>query len=120
MEAAIILPLIVLTTITIILIIMFFFTQMTESSRLHIALREDAGRRTGQTEYIGTDIDSDVNIEFDKSISGGTVYGRKNLIMDHKGILYKKGVFAVKGSSYVVDGTEYVRYCRLIKGIVYE
>ena len=48
-EAAVVLPVIMLSVITAILIIMFFYTQMTEQCRLHEVLRAEAGRMTDKT-----------------------------------------------------------------------
>lgn len=120
MEAAVVLPIIILTTITSILIIMFFFSQMTERCRLHMALREEAGIMSGQTVYR---YDSDEAAETDaevystNGILNKTVYGKKYLIMEHKGLLEKKGTFALEGSCYSIDSTDYVRYSRFVKGI---
>lgn len=119
MEAAVVLPVLILAVITSILIIMFFFSQMTEKCRLHMALRNEAGMMSGQTVYMGEsrDVsDTDAEIYTSKGITGGTVYGKKYLIMEHQGILEKKGTFVVEGSCHSVDGTDYVRYSRFVKG----
>ena len=52
-----------------------------------------------------------------KGMAGVTVTGKKYLLMEHKGILTKKGAFAVKGSCNGVDAAQYVRYCSLVRGI---
>lgn len=52
-----------------------------------------------------------------KGMAGVTVTGKKYLLMEHKGILTKKGAFAVKGSCSGVDAAQYVRYCSLVRGI---
>lgn len=119
MEAAVVLPVLILAVITSILIIMFFFSQMTEKCRLHMALRNEAGMMSGQTVYMGESrdaADTDAEIYTSKGITGGTVYGKKYLIMEHQGILEKKGTFVVEGSCHSVDGTDYVRYSRFVKG----
>ena len=95
LEAAIVLPMIMLTVITAVLIIMFFYTQMTEQCNLHEELRKEASLVKDKT----TD----------------KIYDKKYLIMEHKGLLHKKGTFVVEGSSYVVDGPSYIRYSSLIR-----
>lgn len=120
MEAAIVLPFIMLATITSILIIMFFYSQMTEQSKLHVALRHEAGRMTEQTRYLhGGALQTEVDAELyrDEGAFGGKVYGKKYLVMSHKGILNRKGTFTVEGESYGTDGAEYVRYWNLVKGV---
>lgn len=123
MEAAIVLPVVILAVITSVLIIMFFYSQMTERCRLHMALREEAGRITGQTHYIAdtyADGHADMQIYSDKKPVGGTVHGKKYLIMEHSGILDKKGTFTVEGSWRAADGTDYIRYRVLTEGIADE
>lgn len=120
MEAAIVLPMIILVTVTAVLIIMFFYTQMVEQSRLHITLRSEAGMLTEQTVYHHVEPMLDgagAEIYTKKSAMGGSVYGKKYLVMANKGILDKKGTFPVEGSCYATDGAEYVRYCNLVKGV---
>ena len=120
MEASIVLPVIIFTVITAVLIIMFFYSQMTERSRLHTALRSEAGLMTEQTIYSDPALlpdDTDAEIYQDDSLTGGQIYGKKYLVMSRQGILEKKGVFIIEGRCYAVDGPEYVRYCTLVKGI---
>jgi len=120
MEASLVLPVIILTVITAVLIIMFFYSQMTERSRLHTALRSEAGLMSEQTVYAEPALlpdDTDAEIYQDDSLAGGQIYGKKYLIMSHQGILEKKGVFIIEGRCYAIDGPEYVRYCMLVKGI---
>ena len=50
-EAAIVLPMVILSVITVVLIVMFFYSQVTEQSRMHITLRGEAGAATGRTSY---------------------------------------------------------------------
>lgn len=121
MEAAIVLPMIILATITAILIIMFFYSQMTEQCRLHTALRMEAGRLSEKTIYTaGADSSADLEAEIyiDSKAMGGEVYGKKYLVMEHKGLLSRKGAFVVEGKCHAVDGVEYVRYCNMVKGVV--
>ena len=119
-EAAVVLPVILMVVITAVLIIMFFYCQMTEQCNLHMGLRQQAGMMSGNTLYLMNDEDvdlSEVDTHTDKKLFGGSIYGRKNLIMSKKGVLYKKGVFVVEGSCYEIDGPAYVRYSSAIKGL---
>ena len=119
MEASIVLPVLIFAVITVVLIIMFFYSQMTEQSRMHIAMRHEAGLATGKTLYAGPDDGgniSDAEIYTKKTVTGSRAYGKKYLIMDHRGILEKKGTFVVEGTCSSIDGTRYVRYCSFVKG----
>ena len=116
MEAAIVLPAIILTTITITLILMFFYNQMTERCRLHVALRQESGYISGHTDYISESDETDAALHTEKTVKGTTVYGKKYLVMEHKGILDKKGTFIVDGGCYVCDGTKYIRYRKILDG----
>lgn len=116
MEAAIVLPAIILTTITITLILMFFYSQMTERCRFHVALRQEAGYISGHTDYIRESDETDAALHTEKSVKGTIVYGKKYLVMEHKGVLDKKGTFIVDGRCYVYDGTKYIRYREVLDG----
>lgn len=120
MEAAVVLPVIIFVLITIVLIVMFFYSQMTERSRLHIAMRCEAGMAAGSTVYAGdgeNGADTDAEIYTEKTVSGSEASGRKYLIMKYRGVLKKKGIFVVEGKCSGADGARYVRYYDLIKGI---
>ena len=119
LEGAVVMPVIILAIVTAVLIIMFFFRQMTEQSKLHIALRSEAGGITGKTIYLHDDrfdLEEGGTIHVEKRSAGSTAYGKKYLIMKHAGILSRKGIFVVEGSSYGTNGPRYVRYCNVIKG----
>lgn len=118
-EAAVVLPMVILVTVTAVLIIMFFYLQMTEQCRLHLALRSEAGLLTGRTIYVArTELaeGTDAEIYTDRKPMGGLVYGKKYLVMAHKGLLERKGTFIVEDSWHAVDGTAYVRYCNMVRG----
>ncbi len=123
MEAAIVLPVIIFVLITVVLIVMFFYSQMTERSRMHTAMRAEAGLAAGTTVYTAdndSSEDTDAEIYTEKTLSGSEVVGKKYLIMKYRGVLEKKGIFVVKGKCSASDGARYVRYQNLIKGIVNE
>ena len=61
--------------------------------------------------------DIEAEIYTDKGLIGGTVYGKKYLIMGHKGSLDEKGTFLASGKSHIINGPAYVRYSRMVKGI---
>lgn len=118
-EAAVVFPAIITVTVTAVLIIMFFYSQMTEQSRLHMALREHAGLLAGNTKYIGDENltgENDAEIYSKKTAFGGTVYGKKYMVMKHKGVLEEKGIFVIEGNCHVCQGVDYVRYCNILKG----
>ncbi|MDO4544892.1 MAG: hypothetical protein Q4C25_01930 [Bacillota bacterium] len=116
LEASLVLPIIILVTITVVLIIMFFYSQMTEQSRMHRALRQEAGLLTEKTTYFQT-VDFEGSLSSSKSLTGGKVTGEKELSMVHRGILSALGRCQLKGSCYATDGPKYVRYCNLVKGV---
>lgn len=117
MEAAIVLPVIIFAVITAVLIIMFFYSQMTERSRMHMVLRQEAGEMTEHTKTFSK-VSWDGECYLDKRASGGEAYGKKYIVMNHRGLLTRKGAFTVEGSCHGNDGTRYVRYCNLVKGVV--
>lgn len=119
MEASIVLPMIVFATITAVLVIMFFYSQMTQRSIMHMALRQEAGAVAGNTSFDET-VSWDGEIYAKNTAVGGEVYGKRYLLMEHSGLLEKRGAFRLEGHCCAVDAAEYIRYCSLIKGIRYE
>ena len=114
MEAALVLPVIILTVITTVFIIMFFYSQATEQSRLHIALRYEAGMISEKSVSFA-DAETDAEIYTKKRAIGGAAFGKKYLVMPHRGLLSKKGAFSIEGSCYGTDGPKYVRYRNIVK-----
>ena len=93
---------------------------MTERSRLHVAMRCEAGLAAGSTVYAGDSersADTDAEIYTEKTVSGSEASGRKYMIMKYRGVLEKRGIFVVEGKCSGTDGARYVRYYDLIKGI---
>ena len=119
MEASLVLPILIFAVITVVLIIMFFYSQMTERSQMHIALRQESGLQT-ETMKNEVSLDWDGEIYTKKGAAGVDVTGKKYLLMEHRGILSKKGAFAIQGSCSGVDAAQYVRYCSLVRGIKHE
>lgn len=117
MEAAIVLPMIVMTVITVVLIIMFFYSQVTERSRMHVAMRHEAGAATGKAAYTDESKACEAELYSEKTITGSRVYGKRYLMMDHKGILERKGISVLEGSCSGADGAGYVRYHSFVKGM---
>ncbi len=116
MEAAIVMPILILAVITSVMIIIFFYREMREQSLMHTALMNEAAVLI-QGEYFTADEGSwDGSVDLKKSIDGGTVFGKKYLLMDNKGILAEKGTFTLEDRYVFVDGPDYVRYCSLLDG----
>lgn len=116
-EAAIVFPVVIMVMITAVLIIMFFFSQMTEKSRLHIAVRHEAGVLTEQTYCIEPAVVSDAEILPVNELKNKALVGKKNVFINNSGVLSNVEPYKIEGSCYLVDGCKYVRYCNLIKGI---
>ena len=117
-EAAIVLPMVILSVIRVVLIVMFFYSQVTEQSRMHIALRGEAGAATGRTSYTEggpTKGDFDGEIYVDEGLVECRAYGKKYLMMEERGLLSEKKAFIVEGSWTAIDGPGYVRYMEFVK-----
>ena len=83
MEASLVLPVLIFAVITVVLIIMFFYSQMTQRSQMHIALRQEAGRQTETmtSEHV---LEWDGEMYTKKGMAGVTVTGKKYLLMEDK------------------------------------
>ena len=119
MEAAVVLPMVILSVITVVLIMMFFYTQVTEQSRMHIALRGEAGAAAGRTSYVDAKQAAERfkgEIYVDAGLVEYQAYGKKYLMMEDRGLLTRRKAFIIEGSWTAVDGPGYVRYVDLVKG----
>ena len=124
-EAAIVLPMVILAVITIVLIIMFFYSQVTERSAMHIALRHGAGEAAGKTVYTGDEAgsgrsggksdESDSDVYVDRGIVESEAYGKRYLMLENRGLLEKRSPFIIEGKCVAVDGAAYIRYRNVIK-----
>lgn len=123
-EAAIVLPMVILAVITLVLIIMFFYSQVTERSAMHIALRHGAGEAAGKTVYTGVEEDggkgdltdeSDTDVYVDRGIVESEAYGKRYLMLENRGLLEKRSPFIIEGKCVAVDGAAYIRYRNVIK-----
>lgn len=122
-EAAIVLPMVILAVITIVLIIMFFYSQVTERSAMHIALRHGAGEAAGKTVYTGDEADSgqggvksdESDVYIDRGIVESEAYGKRYLMLENRGLLEKRSPFIIEGKCVAVDGAAYIRYRNVIK-----
>lgn len=120
MEAAVVMPLIIVSVITCVLVIMFFYSQMSERSSMHIMLRSEAGQLTGKTKYIhesGFDMGEQGEMYVRQNGIDTVVYGKKYLMMPHKGILARKGAAVIQGNYYAMDAVRFVRYCSIIEDL---
>lgn len=116
-EAAVVLPIIIIAMITLVLIEGYYYQLAAETGRMHIALRGNAGALTGKTIYAdGGNWKGEIDMK--KSAIGGKVYGRGEVRMVSKGMIMGKGSQTIEGSYYAVDGPKYVRYCSMVKGVL--
>ncbi|MBQ6401527.1 MAG: hypothetical protein IJI20_04490 [Firmicutes bacterium] len=114
MEAALVLPMVILTVITCILICTFFYTLTAEQSRMHMALRQNAGALTGHTAYPEGEIKWEGQIETQKKGIFKTVRGKERVPMKTRGILAHRVERDMESLWTASDGVLYVRYCTLI------
>lgn len=114
MEAAIVLPVIIFAVITVVLIIMFFYSNVTEQSMLHMALRKEAGLSVEKSLPVN-DVECEAEYHIERKAAGAEAFGKKYIVMPYKGILAKKGAKAIEGSIFSPNAPRYVRYCNLVK-----
>ena len=114
-EAALVMPIMILAVITSVMIIIFFYREMSEQSLMHTALMNEAAVSVQGSYFILEEESWDGSIDLKRSLTGGSIYGKKYIVMDNKGILTKKGTFTLEDKYVFIDGTDYVRYCDLLK-----
>lgn len=115
MEAALVMPIMILAVITSVMIIIFFYREMSEQSLMHTALMNEAAVSVQGSYFILDEESWDGSTDLKRSLTGGSIYGKKYIVMDNKGILTKKGTFTLEDKYVFIDGTDYVRYCDLLK-----
>lgn len=106
-EAALVLPVIVLVTITVILIVLFFYEESVMQSRLHMALRAEAGAVAERTVCGANCRETGGDSQASITVSGGLnkkVSGVQHLRMKNAGILTRRDTFQISGDAYVTDG----------------
>lgn len=111
-EAAIALPIVIFAIITVILAVMFFYEQSVEESRMHIALRCQAGQITEKCTYYidGFPVDAAAIWKGDISVNNAglhkNVTGQANISMLHQGLLRSLGTRRLSGSWLIIDPTK--------------
>lgn len=109
-EAAVVLPIVILAVITLVLIIMFFYQQSVQQSRMHMALRAEAGSITGKMACETTRWDGQI----DKTREGiyPVVRGSLELSMGSRGLLKAPGRTEITGTWRITNGPKHVRRWR--------
>ena len=108
-EAAVVLPVIIFAILTTVLIVMFFYEQSVEESKMHIALRCQAGQLTEKNIYYSEGFQKNPEGFWDGDVSVkryGLYYSlsaRENISMLHKGLIYAPGTTDINGSWYAID-----------------
>ena len=119
-EAAVVLPLTILTVITCMLICIFFYTQTIQQSRLHTALRHAAEGSCGRSVYPASPPDSRWDIVTEKRGFYYTSRGEEWIIMKKNLLISKRADRKIEGVWTTVDGVSYVRYCTLANRVAEE
>ena len=130
-EAAVVLPIIILTVITIILIVMFFYDGSVSQSDMHRALRIEADAASGKTtcyssgagyggpgsgsSYGGPGSVGSYGSDGNALTEGvyfkharKKISASKDISMIHEGLLRQSGSMSIRSSVYITDGTKYV------------
>ena len=118
-EAAVVLPVVVLAVLTVMLMIMFFYHQMQQRCEMHIALRAQAGMITEKNVYLDPG-NWQGDMRSDRNTFGGTVYGKDYVFMNNRGLLKNSPRGEIEGEAHGVDGPRYARYCMLVKGMLWD
>ena len=96
-------PVVILAIITVVLIVMFLYEQSVEQSKMHMALRAEAGHVTERMECTGSDWDGTVTTGSFK------VTASQGLAMRHNGLLKVPGQHELNGCWTTADGVKYAR-----------
>ena len=115
LEAAIVMPVIMLSVITAVLIIMFFYRQMSEQCMMHRTLIDEASFALRGEGFSDDPQMWDGSIYTEGSVFTKDINAEKRLDMGEYGILERSGEFLLEDRYIVVDGTGLVRYCSIMK-----
>lgn len=119
-EAAVVLPLTILTVITCMLICMFFYTETIRRSMLHTALRHAAEDSCGRSTYPDSSTDGRLDILTEKRGFYYTSRGEEWIIMKKNILISKRADRKIEDVWTTVDGVSYVRYCTLANRVAEE
>lgn len=110
------LPFVILTVITVVLIVMFFYQSSVSESRMHMALRCEAGLITGKCTSYGEDSTAlspdelwDGSITSSGVSAGKRVHGSADISMVSRGLLSKVGHREITGDLRVLDPVSLLR-----------
>lgn len=120
-EAAVVLPFVILAIITAVLIILFFYSSSVSESRMHMALRCEAGQLTGKAAAFADD-GSRLSAEnlWDGSVTSSgpapakTVRGSKHVSMVSAGLLSRLGSRQLSGQLRAVDPVRALRLRQIV------
>lgn len=115
-EAAVVLPIIIFAVITTVLIVMFFYDQSVNQSRMHMALRCEAGLISERSmtydesqQPLAPDAIWSGSITSSGSTLSGTVHGSDNVSMITSGILRDPQQAEIRGHVHIADPAAAVR-----------
>lgn len=121
-EAAAVLPFVILSVITTVLIIMFFYASSVSESRMHIALRCEAGILTGKSSVVSAegrvlapDDLWDGSISSSGAVTSKRVVGSKSVSMVSGGLLSRPGRRELTGELRAVDPVRSLRLRQIVQ-----
>ena len=116
-EAAVVLPLLVLSVLTCLLISMFFYDTTVKQCQMHLALREQAGELTGLTHTLQTAPRDAPVLETGRRGLFQTVTGKEETVMIDRLLLRTRVSDSTEAMWHASDGVSYVRYHTLARKI---
>ena len=116
-EAAVVLPLLILSVLTCLLISMFFYDTTVKQCQLHQALRDQAGELTGLTHTLQTAPQGDPVLETGRRGLFQTVTGKEETVMIDHLLLRTRVSDSTEAIWHASDGVSYVRYHTLARKI---
>lgn len=116
-EAAVVLPLLILSLLTCLLICMFFYDTTVKQCQMHQALRAEAGELTGLTHTLQPAAASDAVLSTGRQGLFQIVSGKETTTMIDQLLLKSRVSESTEAIWHATDGVSYVRYHMLARKI---
>lgn len=113
-EAAVVLPIVILSVVAIVYILSFMYSEVAESAKTHVASNAEMGKETGVSI---TNKHIPRNVSVSKSSSGlGSVYHSSGTVrFRKKGLFQKSFTKRIESTTYEVDEKKLIRYTDIFK-----
>ena len=113
-EAAVVLPVVILSVVAIVYILAFLYSEVAENAKTHVASNAEMGRDTGVS-VTRRHIPRNVSVSKSSSALNGVYHAESRVKFRKKGLFRKSFTKVIESTTYEVDEKKLIRYTDLFK-----